>query len=104
MRPALATLVLLIPAAASADAEAAWQDHRLAVEIACREEAARAGWNSDRLTIEVNPFGSETHGVALLTIAGEGGAGEGGSDRLVCLVEKATGRTELTAPFAPLPE
>lgn len=99
MRPILIAIGLLIPVAAAADGEAAWSAHRRAVEIACRDAAARAGWDSDRLGIEVNPFGSEHHGVALLTIAGEGG-----SDRLVCLVEKATGRTELTAPFAPLPE
>ncbi|QRZ13800.1 hypothetical protein JWJ88_03815 [Paracoccus methylovorus] len=76
-----------------ASSEEAWQQFREDVETACTTLAPQEG----ETAIEVNPFGSESYGAALLitTLA------DGGADRYVCIYDKQAGTAELTAPFTP---
>jgi hypothetical protein len=98
LRRVLPALVLLAPTVVLADGEASWQDFRAGVETACRA-AAKVGWDPGEVEVEVNPFGSESYGIALLTVSGDWG-----QDRIACIVEKRTGRVELTAAFPPARE
>ncbi|MBP1807481.1 hypothetical protein [Rubellimicrobium aerolatum] len=82
----------LLLSATLADGEAVWT-------TSCEE--VRAAWLAalDRpgeARVEVNPFGSNRPGVALLAVTQPAG-----TDRLACVHDKATGRAEFTAPFAP---
>lgn len=92
MRPALLLALLATPALA--DSEAAWDAFRAEVEAACRALVEGPG----EVAVEVNPFGSEHYGVALVTLASAAG-----TDRMACVLDKATGAAELTAPFLPAP-
>lgn len=49
-----------------------------------------------RAVIDVNPFGSESYGLALVTLTDSQGA----TERMACIMDKASGALELTAPFA----
>jgi hypothetical protein len=93
LAPALAALAALA-APLSAATEEEWAAFRQEVARAC---IALVG-EGVRVAVEVNPFGSEHFGVALLTITTPAGR-----DRVACIVDKATGAAELTAPFAPVP-
>lgn len=93
----LAATVLGLAAAGMAQAasEAAWDEFRTAVETACTalvEAPAEA-----EIAVEVNPFGSESYGVALVTVSFPAG----GADRMICVMDKKTGAAELSAPFTP---
>jgi hypothetical protein len=88
MRAAL----LLLASPALADSPDAWAAFRAEVEAACRALVADPG----EVSVEVSPFGSESYGAALVTLA----APEG-TDRMVCVLDKATRRAELAAPFPP---
>ncbi|SDD62719.1 hypothetical protein SAMN05421538_10279 [Paracoccus isoporae] len=96
--PTLLTLALAaaaLPVAAHASSPDAWEEFRTQTQERClsaldaplREEAE----------IEVNPFGSESYGVALLTVP----LPDEGSERIVCIHDKQDGSVELTAPFDP---
>ncbi|WP_223191304.1 hypothetical protein [Paracoccus thiocyanatus] len=90
----LAALMLILSASpALASSETAWQQFRQDVETACTALAPTEG----QTAIEVNPFGSESYGAALLitTLA------DGAADRYVCIYDKQAGTAELTAPFTP---
>jgi hypothetical protein len=88
--PCLVALALLAaPALASTDAE--WQAFRAAVEGACLGILEEPG----EIVIEVNPFGSASYGAALITVTSEGM----GTDRMLCIYDKASKAAELTAPF-----
>lgn len=93
--PALAALALwpglAVPALASS--EDAWQDLRAAVHDACAALAPDQG----ETVIEVNPFGSDSFGAALLITTLQ----DGGADRYVCIYDKAAKTAEMTAPFTP---
>lgn len=86
-------LVALLPATTSASSDEAWEDFRAAVEQSCR--ALVQAPTDATVAIEVNPFGSESYGAALVTV----GTKEG-KDRMVCIYGKDSGKAELTAPFA----
>ena len=92
MRPAV-LMLLLSASPALASSEEAWEQFRKDVETACTALAPQEG----ETAIEINPFGSESYGAALLitTLA------DGGVDRYVCIFEKKAGTAELTAPFTP---
>jgi hypothetical protein len=83
MRFALIALLLSATPALSSSDEA-WTEFRAQVEAACR---ALATPDAD---IDVNPFGSESYGVALVTMD---------QDRAVCIYDKVAQTAELTAPF-----
>ena len=91
MRPL--PLLVLAATPALADGEASWDTFRQKVHEACL--AALEG--SAPADIEVNPFGSEHYGVALIRVAYEGG-----TDMMACIYDKATGRAELSTPFEPM--
>ena len=88
MRLALCLVLIANPALGSS--EEAWEAFRVMVQTTCAALIEDPG----RVTVEVSPFGSESYGAALITVT----AGTG-TDRMICIVDKVTGRTELTAPF-----
>ena len=79
-------------APACASSPDAWAAFRADVEAACRALVQDPG----EVAVEVNDFGSEHYGAAIVTLT----AG-GGSDRMICIYDKATRAAELTAPFTP---
>ena len=88
--------ILLLTLAASpalASTDEAWDQFRADVEKACTALAPTEGETS----IEVNPFGSERYGAALLITT----LPDGGADRYVCIYDKQAGTAEMTAPFTP---
>ena len=91
MRLLIAPLLLLPAASAAASSGAVWDEFRQDVRTACRslvpEKAA--------VTVEVNPYGSERYGVAIVTV--DTGSG---TDRMICIYDKASHAAELSAPFA----
>ncbi|MTH78666.1 hypothetical protein [Paracoccus aestuariivivens] len=89
--PLLLLAFAATPALASTDE--AWKEFQADVEKACTALAPAEGETG----IEVNPFGSEHFGAALLITT----LPDGGADRYVCIYDKQTKKAELTAPFVP---
>lgn len=93
-RALIAGLTAIVMAGgALASSDDAWQEFRAQVRAGCAalvEAPEGAG-----VVVEVNPFGSESYGVALVTV----GYAEGGVDRMACIFDKKTGQAELTAAF-----
>jgi len=87
-----AGLLLSQPVPAAASSDDAWAAFRDSVRSACLALVA-PGTTPE---IEVNPFGSDSYGAANVTVATAAG-----TDRMICIFDKRTGRAELTAPFAP---
>lgn len=91
-----AALLLLSPLLTSpvlADSPESWDLFRQQVHEACLatlETLDLAG----QTTLEVNPFGSERYGVALVRVAQASGV-----DVMACVYDKATGSAEVTTPF-----
>ncbi|SMO62106.1 hypothetical protein [Paracoccus laeviglucosivorans] len=92
--PILVLLLSASPVLASSDD--AWAQFQTDVETACTALAPEAG----ETTIEVNPFGSETYGAAIVTTTYEGG----GADRSICIYDKHSKKAEMTAAFTPVDE
>lgn len=93
MKQALAGLFLILPLAAWGSSDEAWDDFRASVEESCRSLVQTA--SDATVTVEVNPFGSESYGAALITV-GQGGTQE----RMICIYDKQAATAEVTAPFA----
>jgi hypothetical protein len=92
MRPAAFLIILaLSPAPAAASGDDAWEQFRAAVEASCRALVQDPGV----VTVEVNPFGSQRFGAAIVTLAAPGG----GTDRMICIYDKVAMTAEMTAPF-----
>lgn len=89
--PLLLLALTATPALASSDA--AWEEFRADVEKACTALVPTEG----ETAIEINPFGSESYGAALLITT----LPDGGADRYVCIYDKQAKTAELTAPFTP---
>ncbi|MGQ0564085.1 MAG: hypothetical protein ACT4OK_03310 [Gemmobacter sp.] len=87
---ALAAVVPFAPPAL-ASSEDAWAQFRAEVEAACLAILEEPG----EITVEVNPFGSQSFGAAIVTATSEGM----GTQRMICIYDKATRAAELTAPF-----
>ena len=68
-----------------------------ALTVAIASNADSAIGAAAEIAIEVNPFGSESYGVALVTVSFPAG----GADRMICVMDKKTGAAELSAPFTP---
>ncbi|ARJ68398.1 hypothetical protein B0A89_00745 [Paracoccus contaminans] len=86
--------VLLSAGYAAASSEGTWDAMRQDIHDRClalRNSTGSAG----ETVIEVNPFGSERFGAAILTTRLNGGA----SERTICIYDKETHAAELTAPF-----
>ena len=88
----IAIALALMPAMASASSEDAWDEFREKVEMECL--ALLDVPESTSVSVEVNPFGSETYGAALVTVAHVDG-----TERMICIFHKQTGIAEITAPF-----
>jgi len=89
MKPyALGLSILAGPALASTGD--AWDQFRAEVGAACLALVQGPG----TATVEVNPFGSDSYGVAVVTLSS--GAG---TDRMICVYDKASKTAELSAPF-----
>lgn len=90
----LAAMALaFFPICALASSEKAWDEYRQMIDRTCRSLVDAPATANVR--IEVNPFGSDSYGAALVTVTYETG-----QDRMICIHHKATGKGELTAPFA----
>ena len=92
---AAALTMTALPTFASSDA--AWEEFRQDVGDRCAE-LVEAPEDAD-VAVEVNPFGSESHGAAIVTVT----LADGGADRMICIYDKQDGSAELTAPFEPAP-
>ncbi|WP_134679742.1 hypothetical protein [Paracoccus ravus] len=89
--PLLLLALAATPALGSTDE--AWKEFQAEVETACTALAPTEGETG----IEVNPFGSESYGAALLITT----LPDGGADRFVCIYDKKSKKAEITAPFVP---
>ncbi len=88
----LTAALLLAAAPALASSEEEWLKFRENVSTACLALATEL----TNPEIQVNPFGSETYGVALLTTAPADGTAP---ETYACIYGKTDGTAELTAPF-----
>lgn len=88
---ALPILLALLSTPALASSDDAWEEFRQLTETRCRALVDGPG----DVEIEVNSFGSDQFGVALLSVTTDAG-----TDRMACIMNKQTGAAELTAPFA----
>jgi len=68
----------------------AWDQFRADVGAACLALVQGPG----TATVEVNPFGSVSYGVAVVTLSSSAG-----TDRMICIYDKAGKTAELSAPF-----
>lgn len=85
--------ILTAPAApaALASSEDAWAAMRADIETKCRALVQTQG----ETTLELNPFGSENFGAAIVTTR----LADGTAERAICIYDKTAGTAELTAPF-----
>jgi hypothetical protein len=93
MRLPILLIALAAASPALASSDEAWAEFRANVEKACSALAPAEG----ETAIEINPFGSEHYGAALLITT----LPDGGADRYVCIYDKQAGTAELSAPFTP---
>ena len=100
-RTPIITALIAVPLAVAAalpalsSSEDAWAEFRTAVEAECGKLVEAPA--DSTTAIEVNPFGSESYGAALVTVD----YGDAGQDRQVCIFDKQAETAELTAPFTP---
>lgn len=92
IRPlSLASLLALgLPALAQASSSDAWEEFRVNVQAACEALAPKGG----ALQVEVDPYGSESYGLAILTHRTETG-----QDRYVCVYDKRSQKAEISGAF-----
>lgn len=90
----IAGLATTMPALATASSDDAWEEFRTEVGDACTALADAP--EGAEVTVDVNPFGSESYGAAIVTVSQ--GAGE---DRMICIYDKQEKSAEMTAPFTP---
>lgn len=86
----LACLAGLAVTPVFADSPEGWDTFRSEVAAACTSLVEGQGV----VTVEVNPFGSEHYGAAIVTLSAEWG-----EDRIICIYDKSSQQAELTAPF-----
>jgi hypothetical protein len=89
MRALVCLACFATPALASS--EDAWVAFRATVGAACLALVKDQG----TVSAEVNPFGTQSYGVAIVTLASEAG-----TDRMVCVYDKASHKAELSASFS----
>ena len=90
-----ALTVAALPSLSVASTDEEWEKFRQTVEKSCSELAEVP--QDAKVTVTVNPFGSESYGVALVTVD----AGDEGQDVLACIYDKKSQKVELTGPFTP---
>ena len=94
----LIAAILLSPGVATASSDAAWEALRQRLTEACTEAAENAAPEA-RIDIITNEYGTETAAIALVVTTRAGQEAE----LSVCLHDKRTGRTDLSAPFSEMP-
>ena len=98
-RTPIITALIAVPLAVAAalpalsSSEDVWAEFRTAVEAECGKLVEAPA--DSTTAIEVNPFGSESYGAALVTVTLK----DGSADRMVCVYDKQAKTAELTAPF-----
>lgn len=85
-----AALVCLTTTSLSASSDAAWEQFRDDVRSSCVALVEQG-----EVEVDVNPFGSDSYGAAILRISHAGLP----PDMVLCIYDKQTGAAELTAPF-----
>lgn len=85
-------LMLGLPAASYASSDDAWAEFRADVKTACEALSPTEG----TVLVEVNPFGSESYGTAIVYHQTDAGL-----DRYICVYDKKTKQAELTGAFSP---
>ncbi len=88
----LSVLLAVLALPAAADSPDAWNAFRAEVAAACTALVTTEG----TVSVEVNPFGSQSYGAAIVTVTADGD-----SDRMICIFDKETRKAELTAAFTP---
>lgn len=88
-----APLAIVAAGPALSSSEEAWAEFRASVEAECGKLVEAPPDASTE--IEVNPFGSESYGAALVTVT----LADGSADRMICVYDKQARTAELTAPF-----
>ncbi|AFT71196.1 hypothetical protein B5T_02928 [Alloalcanivorax dieselolei B5] len=83
-------LALGLPAFSHASSADAWAEFRTDVQAACEALSPKEG----TILVEVNPFGSESYGTALVYHRTDAGL-----DRYVCIYDKQSKEAELSAAF-----
>lgn len=86
-------LLLLSGSPVLASSDEAWDTFRTDVETACTALAPTSG----ETAIEVNPFGSESYGAALVVTTYE----DESVDRFICIYDKHAKTAQMTAAFTP---
>lgn len=86
---------LAAPAIAMASSDDAWEAFRAEVDGACRELIEAP--DNAQVAVEVNPFGSESYGAALVRVIIDGA-----EDRMICIFDKQSKDAELTGAFLPV--
>ncbi len=86
MRALIALLLATSPAFASSDD--AWAEFHQEVEDTCR---ALVQGTVERIDVNVVPYGSESYGAAIVTVTASWG-----SERSICIFDKASRKAELT--------
>lgn len=84
-------VIAALPAFSSS--EDAWDEFRAAVEAECGKLVELP--EGATTEIEVNPFGSEQFGAAIVTVT----LADDTVDRMICIYDKQAKTAELTAPF-----
>jgi len=86
MRAAVALILLMFPAAASASSPDAWAAFRADVRARCVAAGRAQGMKTPQII--VHPFGTQSFGVAVLVE---------GQDKRICIYDKRARTVELTA-------
>lgn len=90
MKTALVMLAgITFAGGALASSDEAWEEFRAEVKESC------AALADDDAQIEVNPFGSESYGIALMTVD----HGNEPQERMICIFDKQSKEAEITGPF-----
>ena len=90
----LSTALIAAATVASASSDEAWAEFRADVRDTCLAQQAQSG-SKGETAIEVNSFGSERFGAAILDTT----LPDGSHERAVCIYDKQARTAELTAPF-----
>jgi hypothetical protein len=96
---ALGLFLCALPSGARASSDDAWTAFRASVSTACTAAAKKEYANP---IVVVDPFGSETYGVALVyarTPVGKNSPPENSITTAVCVYDKETHRAELSGGF-----
>lgn len=90
----LATALIALSAPVKASSEDAWEEFRAEVEAACRSTTEDI---FEAPEIIVDPFGSESYGIAIVTGLERGGDGTPRS--IVCIFDKVSRSAEVGTPL-----